>query len=797
MSSLQLLLAGACAALGSCSQPEALDLTALVQVHVAEKRTITNVDAFFEETEAHLRAGYDARALHAANGLWFEPEFQEEWHMKDVARDVESGMHLDQSAGNLQLNRAFAKNRGKHAAAGEYKNVLARWNEARDARAVRQGQPNNDTHWPIRADGDDASSPGTILHFSPGIAGSVSLRTEFGKWLAVAKNGTLTANTTSRDEGGSTARFFFQDHPYREVGEGNVICWKTWVGTYIGVGPNGTLAEIRAAVPGEQATKFRMARLGEDRLVLQSVDGLVVADRDAHAVEEWEAWMQEANPYQSHQLEQESGRFLERFGWSRGWVVGVIVGGFVMVTIHNILFSLSDEEEDSKVRSRGFDVARFILEYFVIYSHLAGLLGLVDWGISQWLTAYKMPAFIFITGVFGSSVAYESIAKMLCYTLGSIVLLLVLRLIEIQFIWGPDQYARQVGSNFNINDFAPGLWFLANLFVWRLIISPLFHAARRVERREVAVAGTFASLWVISFLLLGWTQDFTVWIYGNYNWLHLLFFAPFFAAGLLKTREEWDALFRRPHFQLGCAIFFLAFHILTAISGFKHWNRSTSCLPADAESCFAHLYPQAMYTGVHASAFFYDLFLFLLRLGLAVSTVCLICAATDFVEGFVPQVTSLISGWGSRTLYAYVLHVHLFNMLDKDGYIADVTSRWADGSKFVVALILAAVINVSLSTRGCEFWFHWFLRPYWLKDLLEWAVNGCPAGRDNKRLDGGASLSELLEKEEPPTDHQQEQGAPPGKPAVIEPDALAGSSEGTGQAPAEPPQRSSDVPAKV
>jgi len=264
----------------------------------------------------------------------------------------------------------------------------------------------------------------------------------------------------------------------------------------------------------------------------------------------------------------------------------------------------------------------------------------------------------------------------------------------------------------------------------------------------VAVAVAFVIVWVASFLLMGWTKRTAIWLIGSYSWQRLLFFAPFFAAGLLRRPEEWDVLFKRRYFQALCAAFFLAFHLLTAISGFKHWNRSASCLPADATSCYAHLYPQAMYSGIGAGPFFYDLLFFVLRLGLAVSTVCLLCAATALAEGLLPRATALAAGWGSRTLYAYTIHVHLLNMLDKDGYVADITSRWSDHSKFVVALLLAAVVNVSLSSQGCEQWFHWLLRPYWIKDLLEWAIRGCPArAPKSKGVDEAKVIGGVLEQD--------------------------------------------------
>lgn len=618
------------------------------------------------------------------------------------------------------------------------------------------GQNMSHHYWPIRANGNDTSDPGTILRVFGSEDGSVSLRTEFGKWL-VMRNGTLTANTSDRLEGGVGANFYFSDHPLRGRSDGNVICWRTWSGTYVGVGANGTLIET-TAVRHDKRTKFRMARLGRDRIALQSSEGLVVADKDLVAWREWQHWFKSTQGYQSHQLELESRRFLERFGWHRGWVVGIIVGGFIMLTVHNVAFALKDNEVAFLRRLQAFDIARFILEYLVIYSHLATLLGLEDWGISQWLTAYKMPSFAFIAGVFGSSLAYDSMAKMLCYTLGTSVIALILRLIEIQAIWGSDLLSEQIGRYFNIDEFAPGLWFLANLFVWRLTITPLFFVARRMLKPEVAVVLTFVFIWVFSFLLLGWTKHFTVWIYGQYNWQHLLFYAPFFAAGLLKAPEEWNDIFQRRAFQAVCALFFLAFHVLAAIPGFKQWTRSTSCLPSDTSSCFFHMYPQAIYYGPSAGAFFYDLFLFIMRSGLAVSTACLLCAGATLLADHLPQAADIVARLGSRTLFAYVIHIHLFNMLEKDGYVTDVTIHWSSGVKLFVALVLAAVVLISLSTRGTEFWFQWLLRPYWIKDFIEWALHGCP-----RRADVGKAGLEHRGAEEPAKEERQKQPENPGK----------------------------------
>jgi len=759
-------LAQALGALPVLASTEALDGSALVQTHASTEVRQTPLERptaglarkdGFPSTEAWLRA------RRAAGGLAFDPEPKEEWNIADVQSDVES--HLHRTDEGMLLNKAISATGGT-SDSEEQVGIIRRWFDIQEQQGKYKYRSFDDA-WPLRANGTDTSAMGTVLHFVPGTAGSVSLRTAYGKWI-VMKQGKITASSPRLDLAGTDGMFFFQNHPYKEASEGNVICWKTWGGNFVGVGPDGGLIEMPAQA-GTESSKFRMARLGEDRIVLQSIQGLIVADRDDASLADWKLWMTSQEPYQTHMLEAQAGKFLQTFGWHRGWVVGVIVGGFIMVVINNVIYSLSDQgPEEKKERLAGFDVARFVLEYVVIYSHLVSLLGLVDWGISQWLTAYKMPAFIFITGIFGSSVAYDSLAKMLCYTVGTTILLLVFRLIEVQIIWGSEELGQQVGKNFHLNDFAPGLWFLEVLFVWRLTVSPLFFAARRLGRSVVSVGAAFVFVWVLSFLLLGWTKHFTVWIYGQYNWQHLLFFAPFFAAGLLRTPEQWDELFRKRGVQAACALYFVAFHVLTAISGFKHWNRSTACLPSDAESCYVHLYPQAMYSGVHAGAFFYDLLMFALRVCLAISTVCLLCAASRALELLSPRAISLAAGWGSRTLFAYTLHAHLFTVLDKDGYAADITYFWADGTKFVVAIILAGIVAVAFSTRGCEHWFHWFLRPYWIKDLCEWMAAGCPMpARKSKSAEESEAAKDLL-----PQDGPKELAAAPG------PSAAAASSEG-------------------
>jgi len=179
----------------------------------------------------------------------------------------------------------------------------------------------------------------------------------------------------------------------------------------------------------------------------------------------------------------------------------------------------------AKTRSAEWDLIKAIMLFFVILLHI-GRQGFLQASLSHSqqvffliLSPFAMPCFTFISGVWGASVESAALAKMLCYTLGTLVLAKLMLAVVLLCTPGPKGPAHMLQEG----DWV--LWYLKCLAVWRLTLTPLFHVARQ---RGLPPAMPFVVVCAASYALrhsawpppTGWLRDCT-------------FFAPFYAQGLL------------------------------------------------------------------------------------------------------------------------------------------------------------------------------------------------------------------------------------------------------------------------
>merc|ERR1740129_2542777 len=97
-----------------------------------------------------------------------------------------------------------------------------------------------------------------------------------------------------------------------------------------------------------------------------------------------------------------------------------------------------------------------------------------------------MPTFVFISGVFGASLARRSLAMMLCYCLGTSMLVIGLDITLwrlIIFASGAGGHSKSSALMFekDVNLF----WFLLALGIWRLTVTPLTAAVRKARLPRV------------------------------------------------------------------------------------------------------------------------------------------------------------------------------------------------------------------------------------------------------------------------------------------------------------------------
>jgi len=142
----------------------------------------------------------------------------------------------------------------------------------------------------------------------------------------------------------------------------------------------------------------------------------------------------------------------------------------------------------AKERVQHWDVIRCMLELMVIFRHTASIFpqSEVAGAMHETYTPFMLPAFCFLSGVFGSSVTYDSISNMLCYTVGMTILYECCRML-IQ--WGcGDDWA--TATSMDIWE----LWYIGALAIWRLFVSTFFHAGSLLHiRRSV--------LWLVTLLI--------------------------------------------------------------------------------------------------------------------------------------------------------------------------------------------------------------------------------------------------------------------------------------------------------
>eukprot|EP00930_Biecheleria_cincta_P045005 TRINITY_DN31012_c0_g1_i1.p1 TRINITY_DN31012_c0_g1~~TRINITY_DN31012_c0_g1_i1.p1 ORF type:complete len:517 (+),score=49.95 TRINITY_DN31012_c0_g1_i1:25-1551(+) len=332
-----------------------------------------------------------------------------------------------------------------------------------------------------------------------------------------------------------------------------------------------------------------------------------------------------------------------------------------------------------------WDIMRFALECLVIYNHVVSSWVTEGMGLQDVLERagrpIRMGGFAMVSGVFGSSMTADSVSKMFCYTLGTTALAVAFYLCT-------------------LSDYPMHLWYLQSLLMWRLTLTPCFYVFAELEIPSIVPM-------LISHVLLYFARHLqladslrvepeTFW-YG---------FA--FSVGLLFPVGTWTKTMLHRGSLAGAVFILACYYSDCFLTPFDPWL-------TDGHAP-AWVFSAPM--GIHG--FIKDTVLACVQSVLALAALIIIAHASTLFSKIAPQSCEFVAGCGSRTLYAYVLHMWLkVGMAEGFPELYCLTQSphsilWATG--------LTLWLNVVLCMRGSERLFRWMLLPYWMLDIKDWLV---------------------------------------------------------------------------
>merc|ERR1719162_131446 len=167
----------------------------------------------------------------------------------------------------------------------------------------------------------------------------------------------------------------------------------------------------------------------------------------------------------------------------RGWFLFPALGSFFLLLMqcsdtHPDSYGMEEEEKDDTTRPprrvdrlQLFDMARFGLLVGIIWTQL--MLAFGSSVFTSTLHEFVWPAWFFVAGIFGSCVAYESVARVICYSITTNCLLASIGTLLSLFNYH--------SKALPFSAFFGGAWVLWCLLFYRLTITALFNISRAVR----------------------------------------------------------------------------------------------------------------------------------------------------------------------------------------------------------------------------------------------------------------------------------------------------------------------------
>lgn len=416
----------------------------------------------------------------------------------------------------------------------------------------------------------------------------------------------------------------------------------------------------------------------------------------------------------------------ERAGPPRGWFLLPAMGSIFLLIlqcteVHADSYGMEEEEKEDTsrppVRAERlplFDVARFGLLLGVIWTQL--LLAFGNGVIASTLHEFVWPAWFLLAGIFGSSLAYESVARVICYSITTNALLASLGIMFAFF-----NYSESVV----ISDFVGGAWVLWCLLFYRLTITPLFHTARAFG---VPVVMLLVLTYVVSYAsrlrftaapppdvvdlqphqiehLLLMVKSFDATFHSA------LLNAPYFAAGLLLSPSQWNDLLSSTWFRCVAAVngaLWFGLTVTPILCSLGHWRCAER--------------PWGVKLLIHAdilSGFWSDVSCYFTRASAVLLILCVLFACASFLRRWAPKLADFLGGCGSRiryTLALFVLWYMIRPCILSPPHLPFQRSRgMTDLGMGCPALFLALV----LTSSGTQQLLRWIIEPYWAKCWIE------------------------------------------------------------------------------
>eukprot|EP00929_Paragymnodinium_shiwhaense_P001505 TRINITY_DN101733_c0_g1_i1.p1 TRINITY_DN101733_c0_g1~~TRINITY_DN101733_c0_g1_i1.p1 ORF type:complete len:543 (-),score=51.22 TRINITY_DN101733_c0_g1_i1:116-1744(-) len=371
------------------------------------------------------------------------------------------------------------------------------------------------------------------------------------------------------------------------------------------------------------------------------------------------------------------------------------------------------QSPDASARCQAWDVVKFALMSGVICFHCAFSLSTSDLRAWQWgkvLLRPVIPCFVFVSGMFSSRVSFGSLVKSLFCPWPNILVILTYTIISLA---SPST----AGSMGSFNGF--GFWYLWCLAAWRLVVTPLIW----IGSVQLGLPDILVLLLLYSgaYLVLHAASEFG----GSWHevWRCCLFFAPLFGSGVLFTIgqccEALKETFDRAWSAWVGGIYLAAWYSAFAMSPvWREWN-DVYC--ADDSSCHLGNYgipERVLYGTPTIPDTTHDAVMSLLRLGVVLAWLRTWLALARLLERMAPAAACCLAGWGSRSLYAYVLH-HITLELARVGGARDFVGSYSDEGQFVILVLFALQANAVLSSTGTQWLFGWFVvPPAWMVKML-------------------------------------------------------------------------------
>eukprot|EP00928_Gymnodinium_smaydae_P097220 TRINITY_DN8752_c0_g6_i1.p1 TRINITY_DN8752_c0_g6~~TRINITY_DN8752_c0_g6_i1.p1 ORF type:complete len:537 (+),score=62.03 TRINITY_DN8752_c0_g6_i1:86-1696(+) len=383
----------------------------------------------------------------------------------------------------------------------------------------------------------------------------------------------------------------------------------------------------------------------------------------------------------------------------------------VMIVAQHIHLYLGFDQDDFKP----FEANRFVmggLHPDQAASSFAHLGSFEEWLVFDYDGAFRMPAFAFISGVFGQKVEMITLLRVACYTYGTFFMCYLLS--EFYYLTTLGQVPRGGGVGV--------LWYLVCLFWWRVTLSPVFDTLKnQFLMLRLSVYVLITTWYFVCFDLFGQSTDVAsqaTWLIPNHSSGLLpdssyFSLAPFFACGLIIPSRQWTELLRNKSLQIAACFAMVLLCVGVTNSAYKawlsghmltlptHWPLSPDLSQAlDASRMCCH-FGWLLYKGFTTWAALWS-----------------VAALTSLLQALAPALTQRLLNAGERTMYSYVLHMHFLNMAadlcNARSILNQMTSLQFCFAVYASALFLVLILTSRL-TEKC---LHPVVMPFWLLDVF-------------------------------------------------------------------------------